>query len=149
MKNKSLQKRNITFYTLTALFILILASFSLRNVDIEFPFAIIAIMAVIFGILGIVLIFLTLRVKESSKHHFFFILTGASAAGIPFFVIMHNFVYGLFIYLFGKDFWGHSASGGDEALFFILGLLVCPICFMIGAVGCTVLLIKDKQNYSQ
>jgi hypothetical protein len=148
MKNKSLQKRNITFYMLTVLFILIIVGFSLRNVDIDFPFAIIAVMAIAFGILGIILILLTIRIKESPKHRFFFVLTGASAVGIPLFVILHNFVYGLFIHLFGKDFWGNSTSGGDEAFFFILALLVCPICFVIGAVGSAVLLVKDGKDLS-
>jgi hypothetical protein len=43
-------------------------------------------------------------------------------------VILHNLVYGLGIYFFGSDFWG---PGGDEALFFILAIIVIPLYFLV------------------
>jgi hypothetical protein len=65
---------------------------------------------------------------------FFFILTGASAVCIPIFAILHNVVYGLFFH--GKD--------GDEAVFFILAVLVCPALFVLGMLGSLVLLISGR-----
>lgn len=149
MKNKTLQRRNTLFFTLIALFIILFASFSLQITDIEISFSIIAILAFIASLLGILLIVFTLHLKEDKKHKFFFILTGASIIGIPIFAILHNLVYGLFIYFFGADFWNRTASGGDEAFFFILALLVCPICFIIGAVGSVVVLLKDKKRAAE
>ncbi len=46
------------------------------------------------------------------------------------FVFMHNLVYGLFIYLFGENFWGN----GDEPVFFILAVIVIPLYFIISII---------------
>ena len=46
------------------------------------------------------------------------------------FVLMHNLVYGLFIQLFGEDFWGN----GDEPIFFILAVIVIPLYFTISII---------------
>jgi len=62
----------------------------------------------------VVLTVLTGRYGESKTQKRLFILTGVSATGMPVCVIVHNFVYGLFIALFGEEFWG---PGGDEPLF--------------------------------
>ena len=43
------------------------------------------------------------------------------------FVFFHNMIYGLFIVLFGEDFWGN----GDEPIFFILAVIVIPLYFII------------------
>jgi len=57
-------------------------------------------------------------------------LTGVSATGMPVCVIVHNFVYGLFIALFGEEFWG---PGGDEPLF-------CPRCYRLPS------LVSDRSG---
>lgn len=106
-----------------------------------FPFA--AVLAIIFSLLGAVLIFLTLKAKLRKKIKVFFILTGASASGFLIFVLLHNFIYGLFIYFFGKDFW-IKIGLSDEPFFFILALLVCPIVFLTGVIGTIVMLIKKR-----
>jgi len=90
-------------------------------------------------VLGIVLIILTLKSGIGGKLKKFLILTGASVAGFFVSVVLHNLIYGLFIYFFGKDFWG---PGGDEPVFFILAIVVCPIGFLIGTIGSGVLLVK-------
>ena len=71
-------------------------------------------------------------------------MAGASAAGIPICAILHNLVYGLLIAWFGKGFWERHVPGGDEPVFFVLALLVCPALFLLGTVGSIVLLIKGK-----
>ncbi|MBU0708367.1 hypothetical protein KJ596_01290, partial [Patescibacteria group bacterium] len=64
----------------------------------------------------------------------------------PACVILHNLVYGLFIVLFGADFWERIGLG-DEPVLFLLAIFVCPIAFLIGVVGSAILLLKrrDKQ----
>jgi len=57
---------------------------------------------------------------------------------------LHNIIYGLFIVLFGADFWERTGLG-DEPFFFILVLIVCPIAFLVGVIASIVLFIKKKQ----
>jgi len=64
---------------------------------------------------------------------------GIAACVLPA-AILHNLVYGLFILLFGEGFWGE----GDEAFFFIIALIVCPILFLIGTIGSFILIRKKK-----
>jgi len=96
-------------------------------------------------LLGVALIVLTVREKVTGLLKTFLLLTGASAAGIIVSVFLHNAIYGLFILWFGADFWKRFGSGGDEPFFFIMAVFVCPIAFLVGAVGSVVLAIKNKQ----
>ena len=93
---------------------------------------------VVFFLLGAALIFFTVKEKVGGMLKKFLLLTGASAAGFLLFILLHNAVYGLFIHFFGADFW----NGGDEPFFFIMAIFVCPIGFLVGAVGSIVLAIR-------
>ena len=93
----------------------------------------------VFFLLGIALLVLTLREKVSGTLRKFFLLTGASSTGVLVFILLHNLVYGLFIYFFGEGFW----NGGDEPFFFIM-TFVCLIGFLVGVVGSIVLAIKKS-----
>ena len=93
---------------------------------------------VAFFLLGAALIFLTIKEKVGGVPKKFLLLTGASAAGIFVSVFLHNAIYGLFIYWFGADFW----KGGDEPFFFIMATIICPLGFLVGAIGSIVLGIK-------
>ena len=94
-----------------------------------------------FFLLGVALIFFTVKEKVGGMSKKFLILTGASAIGLPVFALLHNAIYGLFIYFFGADFW----NGGDEPVFFIMAILVCPIGFLVGVMGSIVLARKNKR----
>ena len=72
----------------------------------------------------------------------FLILTAASFVGFFVFVLLHNLVYGLFIHFFGADFW----NGGDEPFFFILAVIVCPLGFLVGAIGSIVIVVRRKLS---
>ncbi len=100
-----------------------------------------AVLAIIFGLAGIVLVVLTLRLQEPRFHRAFFLVTGISAAGIPISVVLHNLVYALCILCFGQGFWG---NGSDEPFFFLLAIIVFPALFVVGAVGSSVLLVRSK-----
>jgi hypothetical protein len=141
MKDISLQIRNAIFYVLVPIFAIL--GMALGRL-IKLHFLVIAVLAITFGVLGLVLVVLTVRLRESRIQKIFFILVGASAAGIPICVILHNLVYGLFIAWFGENFWERHGAGGDEPVFFILALLVCPALFLIGTVSSIVLLIKGR-----
>jgi hypothetical protein len=81
--------------------------------------------------------------KLGGKRKAFLILTGASAVGIPVFAVLHNLVYALMIGLFGEDVWG---SLGDEPVLFTLAVIVCPVGYLVGAVGTIVLAIRDRSS---
>jgi len=136
-----------TFWALVGIFILIATYFAVPTpVSIKkalFPFA--AVLALVFFILGVALVFLTLKLKVERKLKKFLILTGASAAGFLLSVILHNALYGLFIYWFGSDFWDRIGVK-DEPFFFIMAVFVCPIGFLVGAVGSATLFIKKKET---
>jgi len=96
-------------------------------------------------LLGVALIVLTVREKVTGLLKTFLLLTGASAAGIIVSVFLHNAIYGLFIHFFGADFWERFGLGDDEPFFFFMVILVCPLGFLVGAVGSVVLAIKNKR----
>ncbi len=104
-------------------------------------FPIVVILGLAFFVLGVVLIILTLKKKVKGKLKWFLLMAGISSAAVLPSVILHNFVYGLFIYLFGEGYWERIGMG-DELFFFILALIVCPIVFLAGSAGSVVLLAR-------
>ena len=96
---------------------------------------------VVFFLLGAALVFFTVKERVGGMPKKFLLLTGASAVGFLLFVLLHNAVYGLFIHFFGADFW----NGGDEPVFFVIAIFVCPLGFLVGAVGSIVLAIRQHR----
>lgn len=144
MHGTSQPKRDIAFLALVPLFALLVASLNLGGRLIRFPGPLLLVLAVAFALVGLVEVVLTLRLKEARTRRVFFLLAGASAAAIPVCVILHNVVYGALIVWFGEGFW--ERHGGDEAVFFILAVVVCPALFLVGTVGGMVFLAKDFQD---
>lgn len=129
--------RNIIFAMMAVIFVLLVTvvlKFS-RICGIKLPPATMLYLAGALFVLAAVLIALTIKIKESAIRKFFFILTGASAIGIPVCGVLHNVVYGLGMKL------GWWQQGGDEAVFFILAIFVFPALFVIGLIGSIALLI--------
>ena len=96
---------------------------------------------VVFFLLGAALVFFTVKERVGGMPKKFLLLTGASAVGFLLFILLHNAVYGLFIHFFGADFW----NGGDEPVFFVIAVFVCPLRFLVGAVGSIVLAIRQHR----
>ncbi len=130
------------FWALVGIFIVLVGTMacsalllpSLRGVYMGVVFSSAALLL----LLGITFLVLTIKGKTKGISRKFQLLTGASAIGIPVSIILHNAIYGLFIHFFGAEFW----NGGDEPAFFIMAIFVCPIGFLVGAVGSIVLAIK-------
>ena len=146
MRNKLIYVRKI-FYVLIGIFVLLvsyfLAWFPHETKRALFPF--VAILAAIFFVLGGVLIFLTLKLKTEKKLKVFLILTGASAVGFLVGVILHNFFYGLGM-VTGHIIVLKHVTEALHVAFFIIAILVCPIIFLIGAVGSILIFIKKKNR---
>ena len=130
-------------YSLTAIFYTLLANFaiivSLFFIPLFRKGFFIWIGA--FFVLGLALVVMAVKQKVERKLKFFLILTGASAAAFVASILLHNLIYGLFIFLLGPDFWINIGLK-DEPLFFFIAILVCPIAFLVGAVGSIILLIR-------
>ena len=142
MKRVLRHMRNVAFYMqLAILAILIICIASVGPAKV--PFFVIAALGIAFAVLGLLLVVLTARLGEPRIRKLFFVLTGASAAGIAIFAILHNLLSSLFIIWFGEGFWEkHGMS--DEPVFFILAILVCPALYVIASAGSLVLLIKAR-----
>lgn len=134
-------------YSLAVIFILLIGSFlipeSIISKRASLQFA--AVLGLIFLILGIFLIYLTLKLKVKGKLKKFLILTGISAIGPLVFSILHNLFYALEVisnniavlkYLMG---FLHVAS-------FLIALLISPVGFLIGVIGSIILLKKRKLD---
>jgi len=98
----------------------------------------------VFLLLGVALIFFTVKEKVEGSLKKFLLTTGASATGFFVSILLHNFIYGLFIHFLGADFWNE----GDEPFFFIIAVIVCPIGFLVGAIGSVVLAMKRPSTPS-
>ena len=96
-------------------------------------------------IAGGALVFFTVKEKTSGRLRILLIITGASAMGITAGVILHNVIYGLFISLFGTDFWKRIGLM-DEPVFFTFALIVCPIVFLIGSTGTVIYYLKHRHR---
>jgi len=99
----------------------------------------------VFFLLGIILIFLALKQKVEKSLKRFLILTGGSATGFFLFVLLHNLFYGLEIVISQIS----VLSLIMEILYtvsFIIAIFVCPLGFVIGAIGTIMMFIKKKEN---
>ena len=99
------------------------------------------LVGIVLFFIGIALVVFTMKKLEKGLLRKFLLTAGASLIGIPIFAILHNLFYGLFIYLFGADFWVRTGIE-EEPFFFILATMVCPLGFLAGAIGSIVLGVK-------
>ena len=135
----------LIFWALIGVFVAIACVFfipALRELVMGLLFLIIS--GAVFTLLGGALIYLTVKEKVRGMLKGFLILTGACAAGFFISFLLHNAIYGLFIHFFGADFWDRIGLG-DEPFFFFMAIFVCPIGFLVGAVGSIVLGIKNRR----
>jgi hypothetical protein len=82
--------------------------------------------------LGVTLLVLTAKAKMRIGLKKFLLLTEASFVGFPVFVILHNAVSALL--------------NTEEAVFFTLATILCPLGFLVGAVGSIVLATRNRLS---
>ena len=112
-------------------------------VSIFFPLS-----GLLFLALGLTLLILTVRVRAKLDRLLkrFLLLTSSSAVGVFVSILLHGVVFGLFILIFGEDFWAKTGLE-DEPFFFIMGLFVCPVAYLVGTVGSIVLMFRKKKYH--
>jgi hypothetical protein len=135
----------VIFWALLGVFTLIVSTVFIPLMRERLRGLLYLVMLVTFFLLGLALLFTTVKVKTKGRLRQFLLLTGGSTVGFFVSVLLHNFIYGLFIYLFGAGFWDRIGLK-DEPFFFFIALLVCPIGFLIGAVGSIVEFIKGLNR---
>ena len=103
-------------------------------------FLVVAFLAGIFLVLGIALIYQTWKLKWRQKWPL--VLVGGSAAFFLISVLLHNFMYALAI-LTENSMILHATFEFLHAAFFILGIIGCPIAFIVGVVG---YFVKERKK---
>lgn len=91
------------------------------------------------AILGVIL---TRRWRRARNY---LILLGASTGAFFISILLYNAIHSLFQSWLGVDFWGKTVTR-DEFLFFSIAVFICPVAFIIGAVGSITLGIKNAVN---
>ena len=81
--------------------------------------------------LGVTLLVLTAKTKVERRLKKFLLLTEASFVGLPVFGILHNAFSALL--------------NTEEAVFFTLATIVCPVGFLVGAIGSIVLRVRKSR----
>ena len=127
------------FWALLAVFVMLVLSF-VAGFSLGYASGIaIMSLSVIFFVLGILLCIVAARSTEDIALKRLLFLAGMSAAGSMVSIVLHNIVFAVF-----KDFW-ESSGGGDEPFFFILGLIVFPIAFLVAVFGSITLMARSKK----
>jgi hypothetical protein len=123
----------LVFWALVGVFVIVISMIAIpRPLMPVWSFQAIFFSAIaVFVLLGVALLFLTVKTKVGGMRKKFLLLTGASAVGLPVFILLHNVVSRLF--------------NIEEPVFFIMAVFVCPIGFLVGVVGTIVLIMKNKQ----
>ncbi len=123
------------FWALVGIFVVIASGFSVAAVGEFFRgfrfLLFITISGATFFLLGVALIFFTVKEKVGGMPKKFLLLTGASAVGFLLFILLHNAIYGLF--------------GVEEAVFFIIAVFLAPAAFLVGVVGSIVLAVRRRR----
>lgn len=146
MIKKNLGILKLVFWLLVGIFIVLVGYFAVpfsEDTNRAF-FLIVAVLGFIFLLLGIALIFLTIKQKIKGKLKTFLILTGVSAICPLVFSILHNFFYALGMISSHIPVLKYLMEFLHVAAF-LIAIPISPIGFLIGAIGSIVLFTK-KMN---
>ena len=122
------------FYLQILVFVLLMSFFVMPVEPRRSIFMVYAVIALVFLILGWVLIYLTKKSKISKKLKVFYLMTGWSAVMVLVGVILHNVFYVLGVVSENIIVLKYLMEGLGVA-FFLIALLVCPVAFLVGVVG--------------
>ena len=137
------RKISIVFFLLTFVFVLLISTFfipQVRGVLQGAPFLFLFALIFLFGLL---LLIFSLKFQKKGRLKKFLILTGISPLVMVGGSVLHNFVYGIFIFFFGSDFWDKIGTG-DEPFFFFIAVVIAPLGFLTGLIGTLVILVKNR-----
>lgn len=134
----------IVFYALIVMGLVIIGQFFVPLFQDFFRGTILFLLPfLIFSSLGGALIFFTLKKKTKSRLKIFLLITGISSAGFFVCVVLHNLFYALGV-LSSSILVLKYLMGFLHAAFFLVGVIGCPIGFLVGVIGSLVLMRKKK-----
>ena len=134
-----------TFWALMVMFIVILCQFFVPAFTDLFRGSLLFLSPfLIFSLLGGLLIFLTRKEEIEGKLKKLLILTGASAAGFFVFVLLHNLFYAFGVIASSIAILRYLMEI-LHVTFFLIAIFVCPLGFLIGAIGSIIILVKKKR----
>jgi hypothetical protein len=140
----SLRALVILFWALAAAYGTLLAAVLLPPVRTLIRPAFLLLMGLCF-VLGLALLILSIRTRPITLLGKYTLLSGASSTGFALFSVLHNAFYAL-AQLTADSPLLSQAMEVLEVATFILGVLVCPVAFVVGAVGAAVLLIRARKQ---
>ena len=117
------------FWALVAIFIIILGVVLALNLDLplrDYGKYIFPAVLSVFLLLSIALLVVAIRERVRKILKVFLILTAASALGIAAGIMLENFLTGTY----------------GEGIFFVIGVIIAPIGFLVGLIGSIVLFVK-------
>jgi len=130
----------IIIFVLTGIFIFIVVVIATDSVRVVgFPLVVSLVFA--YFLLGLALLILTLKRKVKGKLGKFLFLTGGSSMAFLISVLLHNFLYAGAV-LASNIKWLHFLLEILHAGFFLIGIIVCPLVFLVGIVGSLLYYIK-------
>ena len=130
----------IIIFVLTGIFIFIvtvIATDSVRDVGLFLT----AGSVFAYFLLGLTLLILTLKRKIKGKLGKFLLLTVGSSMAFLISVLLHNLLYAGAV-LASNIKWLHFLLKILHARFFLIGVIVCPLVFLVGIVGSLLYYIK-------
>ena len=126
MNSKSLQFRNAALIVQLAGFA---AMFCMLGPWFDIPCA-------LFGAAGLVVLLLTIKLGEPRIQKLFFILAGVAGTGSLITLVVFNLLRCS----------GHTPGGDGGGITVAMLIVVCPILFLIGAVGSTVCRVWGRKE---
>jgi hypothetical protein len=142
MKNED-KMIGAVFIITAVIFVFVVTSVGVSS-KLPFSFAVPVFLFLLFAA-GLLLLVLAVRSHKEKTLKLFLVLTGAASAAIPVFILLHGLIYGLFIKMFGQGFWG-GAANSDEPVFFILAIVICPLAYLVGAIGSICLMARSGRK---
>ena len=145
VRNKTGTAIKVMFWVMIALFIAVIATIFGPVISDYISFGMgFFVTGGIAVLLGIAIIVLAARSGYDRLSKSFLILSGSSLAGILVGALLHNLVYGLVMEFGGGSRIIESVGGFTEAAFFIIGTIVSPVGFIVGAIGTIVMIARKK-----
>ncbi len=135
----------IVLWVLIGIFAIIVSPMVIPAFRKYVNFCLVIVSGISFSLLGLILIFLTLRGKIKGKLKKSLFLIGISAIGFFVSILLHNLFYGLSI-ITSQTTWLSYLAKGLEGGFFILGVFICPFGFLGGIITSFLLFIKRKKK---
>ena len=142
----------LTVFWVTASIFMLLIAFIFIQIWIEIPGEILNLIFLpgisVLCILGIALMVLAARAKIMKGLKNAFLIVGTSSIGMPVSIVLHNVLYAVIRAGFGNDILQKLGGNGDEAFFFILGVMVFPAIFIVSLAYCAYVCIRAKGDIS-